>query len=154
MELILNNLFNFITIAPHFVPEVLQKPSVRNPIAVSLGAISGSLSRYYLSLWLPQILGTDFPYATLFVNLSGSFAMGIIITLVLERALPIAPEIRLLIAIGFLGSYTTFSSYELDTVNLIREFSWQTAIFYWFGSAISGFFFLYLGIVFARVIRL
>ena len=95
-------MFDLLTIAPHFVPKVLQKPSVRNPIAVSLGAIAGFLSRYYLSLWLPQILGVDFPYATVLVNLSGSFAMGIIATLVLERALLIAPEVRLLIAIASL----------------------------------------------------
>lgn len=154
MEFAFDNIFDLLTIAPHIVPEVLQKPSVRNPIAVSLGAIAGSLCRYYLSLWLPQVLGTDFPYATVAVNLSGSFAMGIIATLVLERALLISPEVRLLMAIGFLGSYTTFSSYELDTINLIRDFSWQKAIFYWFGSAISGFFFLYLGIIFARIIKL
>ena len=154
MEFVPNNIFDILTIAPHFIPEVLQNPSVRNPIAISLGAIAGSLSRYYLSLWLPQILGTGFPYATLLVNLSGSFAMGIVATLVLERALAIAPEVRLLMAIGFLGSYTTFSSYELDTIYLIRDFSWQKAFFYWFGSAVCGFLCLYLGIVFARVIRL
>ena len=154
-------MFDFLTIAPNIVPEVLQKSSVRpkglasrrNPISVSLGAIAGSLSRYYLSLWLPQVLGTGFPYATLLVNLSGSFAMGIITTLVLERALLVAPEVRLLIAIGFLGSYTTFSSYELDTIYLIRDFSWQRAIFYWFGSAVCGFLCLYLGVIFARVIK-
>ena len=102
MEFVPNNIFDLLTIAPHFVPEVLQKPSIRNPIAVSLGAIAGSLGRYYLSLWLPQILGVDFPYATLLVNLSGSFAMGIVATLVLERASVIAPEVRLLMAIGVL----------------------------------------------------
>ena len=96
-------------------------------------------------MWLPPILGVDFPYATLLVNLSGSFAMGIVTTLVLERALIIAPEVRLLIArqsvaevssvigtvegaIGFLGSYTTFSSYELDTIYLFRDFNWQRAM--------------------------
>ena len=161
MEFVPNNIFDILTIAPHFVPEVLQKPSVRNPIAISLGAIAklaegiaGSLCRYYLSLWLPPILGTGFPYATLVVNLSGSFAMGIVTTLVLERALIIAPEVRLLIArqsvvimrfiraevssvigtvegaIGFLGSYTTFSSYELDTIYLFRDFNWQRRIFF------------------------
>ena len=77
----------FLTIAPNIVPEVLQKPSVRNPIAISLGAIAGSLCRYYLGLWLPQILGFGFPYATLLVNLSGSFAMGIVTTLVFRKSL-------------------------------------------------------------------
>ena len=144
MEFVPNNIFDILTIAPHFVPEVLQKPSVRNPIAISLGAIAklaegiaGSLCRYYLSLWLPPILGVDFPYATLLVNLSGSFAMGIVTTLVLERALIIAPEVRLLIAIGFLGSYTTFSSYELDTIYLFRDFNWQRAMQRGLGEGLS-----------------
>ena len=152
MEFLSYNLFYFLTVTPHLVPEVLQKPSVRNPIAVSLGAIAGSLSRYYLSIWLPQIFGVNFPYATLAVNLSGSFAMGIIATLVLERTLLITPEVRLLVAIGFLGSYTTFSSYELDTINLLR-LGWHQAFFYWFGSAVCGFLCLYLGTIVARVIK-
>ena len=92
MELALKNLLNFLTIAPHLVPEVFSKQSVRNPIAVSLGAIAGSLSRYYLSIWLAQRFGTSFPYATIFINLTGSFTMGLITTLVLERTLLLAPE--------------------------------------------------------------
>ncbi len=150
----LHNLVHLITITLHFIPEVLEKPSVRNPIAVSLGAIAGSLSRYYLSIWLAQRFGTGFPYATLFVNLTGSFAMGLLTTLVLERALLISPEIRLLIAVGFLGSYTTFSTYELDSINLIRDSQLNKAFIYWLGSAVLGFFVLYLGIIAARLIRI
>lgn len=141
------------TIAPHFIPEVLEKSSVRNPIAVSLGAISGSLTRYYLSIFLAQRFGTSFPYATLFINLTGSFAMGLLTTLVLERALLVSPEIRLLIAVGFLGSYTTFSTYELDTVNLLRNKSLNSAFVYWLGSAAVGSVSLYLGIIAARLFR-
>lgn len=140
---------------------MFQQPSVRNPIAVGLGAIAGALSRYYLSLWMVEAFGTGFPYATIFVNLTGSFFMGLITTLILERTLLISPEIRLLIAVGFLGSYTTFSSYELDTMNLVREFSWQPMtlslvvkpIAYWLGSAVGGFFCLYLGIIIAKAIK-
>lgn len=144
---------NFLTIAPYLIPEVLEKQSVRNPIAVSLGAIAGSLSRYYLSIWLAQRFGTGFPYATMFVNLTGSFIMGLITTLVLERALLLMPEVRLLIAVGFLGSYTTFSTYELDTVNLVNESSVGMAFIYWLGSAAFGSLSLYLGIVAARLVR-
>ena len=151
---ILNNLVHLITIAPHFIPEVLEKPSVRNPIAVSLGAIAGSLSRYYLSIWLAQRFGTGFPYATLFVNLTGSFAMGLLTTLVLERTLLISPEMRLLIAVGFLGSYTTFSTYELDSISLIRDSQLNEAFIYWLGSAVLGSIVLYLGIIAARLIRI
>lgn len=147
------NLINFATITPHFIPEVLEKQSVRNPIAVSLGAIAGSLSRYYLSIWLAQRFGTSFPYATIFINLTGSFSMGLLTTLVLERALLLSPEVRLLIAVGFLGSYTTFSTYELDTVNLVRQSGINTAFTYWLGSAAFGSLSLYLGIITARLIK-
>ena len=153
MELDRINLFNFLTIAPHLVPEVFSKPSVRNPIAVSLGAVAGALSRYYLSLWIAKVLGTGLPYATIFINLTGSFLMGLLTTLILERTLLISPEIRLLVAIGFLGSYTTFSTYELDTLNLVLNFNWYKAIAYWLGSAFFGFLFLYLGIIVARAIE-
>ena len=152
--IILHNLVHLITVAPHFIPEVLEKSSIRNPIAVSLGAIAGSLSRYYLSIWLAQRFGTGFPYATLFVNLTGSFAMGLLTTLVLERTLLISPEIRLLIAVGFLGSYTTFSTYELDSISLIRDSQLNEAFIYWLGSAVLGSIVLYLGIIAARLIRI
>lgn len=79
--------------------------------------------------------------------------MVVITTLVLERVLPISPEARLLIAIRFLGSHTTFSTYELDTINLARESSLNKAIIYWFGSAVTGFLSLYLGTVTARLVR-
>ena len=152
--IILNNLVHLIIVAPHFIPEVLEKTSVRNPIAISLGAIAGSLSRYYLSIWLAQRFGTGFPYATLFVNLTGSFAMGLLTTLILERALLISPEMRLLIAVGFLGSYTTFSTYELDSISLIRDSQLNKAFIYWLGSAVLGSVVLYLGIIAARLIRM
>lgn len=141
---------------------MFQEPSIRNPVAVSLGAIAGALSRYYLSIWVAKTLGTAFPYATMLVNLTGSFLMGLITTLISERTLLISPEISLLIIVGFLGSYTTFSSYELDAMNLLRGSNWQTQIklfwvvkpiAYWLGSAILGFLCLYLGILVARAVR-
>ena len=153
MDLPSINLLNFLTSAPHLVPEVFQKPSLRNPIAVSLGAIAGALSRYYLSLWSIEVFGASFPYATILVNLTGSFAMGLLTTLILEQGLSLLPEIRLLIVIGFLGSYTTFSSYELDTVNLVRDSRLNSAFIYWLGSAAVGYFSLYLGIVFAKMLK-
>ena len=152
MELDGINLLNFLTIAPHLVPEVFSKPSVRNPIAVSLGSTAGALSRYYLSIWVVKIFGAGFPYATILVNLTGSFFLGLLTTLILERTLVISPEMRLLIAVGFLGSYTTFSTYELDTINLLRN-SWQAAIAYWLLCAVCGLLCLYLGIIVARVIK-
>ncbi len=132
---------------------MLQQPNLRTPLAVSLGAIGGALSRYYLSLWLAQKLGNTFPYATLLVNLSGCLVMGFFMTLILEQIATITPEMRLLVAVGFLGSYTTFSTYELETVNLLRDGKFVLASIYWMGSACLGVISLYLGTMIARLIK-
>ncbi|MGB3691631.1 MAG: fluoride efflux transporter CrcB [Spirulinaceae cyanobacterium] len=126
--------------------------TIRHPIAISLGAIAGSLSRYYLGIWLGQILGTNFPYGTLAINLTGCFGMGFFVTLASERIATISPELGLLVAVGFLGSYTTFSTYELDTVNLLRSTTVQIAILYWLGSAILGLISIQLGSILAKII--
>ncbi len=132
---------------------MLQKQEVRNVIAISLGAIGGALSRYYLTLWFIQRFGTTFPYGTFFINLTGCFCMGFFATLALERVAVIPPEVRLLVAVGFLGAYTTFSTYGLDTINLIRARSFIAASFYWAGSAILGIIGVQLGVFLARLWR-
>ncbi len=128
-------------------------PEVRNPLAVSLGAIAGALSRYYLTLWFAQRFGSNFPYGTFFINLTGCFVMGFFATVALERAATISPEVRLLVAVGFLGSYTTFSTYGLDTVALLRHRSLPAAGFYWAGSTILGIICVQLGTLLARFLK-
>lgn len=127
----------------------MQPLAIRNPIAISLGAIVGALCRYYLTLWFAQRFGTN-PYGTLFVNLTGCLGMGFFTTLALEIA-SISPEVRLLIAVGFLGSYTTFSTYELDTLNLLSD-NLAAAVGYWAGSALLGGISLQIGIILARLV--
>jgi fluoride exporter len=117
---------------------------LRAPLAVCLGAISGALSRYYLAVWRQRWLGTDFPFGTFFANLSGAFLMGFFITLTLERAIA-SPDLRLLVAVGFLGSYTTFSSYALDTSALWHAGDRSMAIGYGLGSATLGLMGLEIG---------
>jgi CrcB protein len=129
---------------------MLDDQAIRNPIAISLGAIAGALSRYYITLWFAKTFGTSFPYGTFFINLTGCCAMGFFATLVLEKFVNIPPEIRLMVTTGFLGAYTTFSTYGLDTVTLIRDRSLQIATFYWLGSAVLGIISVQLGITLAR----
>jgi CrcB protein len=126
---------------------------IRNPIAISLGAIAGALSRYYLTLWFSDRFGVSFPYGTFFINISGCFAMGFFATFALNHVAIISPEVRLLVATGFLGAYTTFSTYGLDTVGLLRNSTMLTATFYWAGSAIVGIISVQLGVILARLWR-
>lgn len=129
---------------------MLYASELRTAIAISLGAIAGALSRYYISVALTDRLGLGFPYGTTVVNLSGAFIMGLFVALVAQRLPNLSPELRLLISVGFLGSFTTFSTYALDTVNLLRDRPWFLALFYWAGSPILGVLGLYAG---ARVAR-
>jgi CrcB protein len=130
---------------------MLQDPNLRHPIAISLGAVAGALSRYYITLWFAHRFGTAFPYGTFFINITGCLAMGFFITLAaFERVAAIPSEVRLMIATGFLGAYTTFSTYGLETNVLWRDRSYSIAAFYWAGSAILGVIAVQLGIILAR----
>ena len=130
---------------------MLLDPNIRNPIAISLGAIAGALSRYYLTLWFAKTFGIAFPYGTFFINLTGCFGMGFFVTLALERVATIPSEVRLMITTGFLGAYTTFSTYGLETVTLLRDRNFSAVSFYWAGSAIFGIISVQLGIILARL---
>jgi fluoride exporter len=128
-------------------------PALRAPIAISLGAIAGALSRYYLSTWLTTSLmarfGLPFPYGTFIINLTGCLAMGFFMTIALEKSF--SPELRLLIATGFLGAYTTFSTYGLETVSLISQNQTHLATLYATGSAILGIILVQLGAMLAKI---
>jgi fluoride exporter len=125
---------------------------VRNIIAISLGAVAGALTRYYLSLWFLQKFGSSFPYGAFFINLTGCLVMGLFATLAFEKIPTIPPEIRLLVAVGFLGSYTTFSTYGLDTILLLRTGNFARVALYWLGSAVLGVIGIQLGVIIARVL--
>jgi fluoride exporter len=124
-------------------------PALRAPLAICLGAIPGALSRYYLTLFFSRWLGVSFPFGTFFINLTGALMMGFFITL--ERSLT-SPDLRLLIAVGFLGSYTTFSTYALDTSTLWQTGHKSPALFYGLGSAALGLISLELGRFLARLL--
>ncbi|WP_204139462.1 fluoride efflux transporter CrcB [Halomicronema sp. CCY15110] len=114
------------------------------PIAISIGAVGGALSRYYLSLYWLQRLGDRFPYGTLCVNLTGAFAMGWVATVAPRWGLSELGQTLLMT--GFLGAYTTFSTYLLDTVKLLSSQQRLQALGYWLGSTSLGLVCVELGI--------
>jgi CrcB protein len=87
---------------------------------ISLGAIVGASARYFISRFVTRVVSSSFPYGTLLINVTGSFLLGLFLVWATERALP-DPHWRLLIAIGFCGSYTTFSSYAFESFSLFEQ---------------------------------
>lgn len=86
----------------------------------------GCVSRYLLTVWTQQLMGRNFPYGTLLVNVSGSFLLGLILSLGV-RQLPVSAELRLGLAVGFLGGFTTFSTFSYQTLILLEEGSYWSA---------------------------
>jgi CrcB protein len=124
---------------------MLENPHLKAPVAVSLGAIAGGLCRFYLGQWVINTWQSEFPLATFGVNISGCFLMGFITTAITRR-LSLKPELFLLIGTGFLGSYTTFSTYGLDISRLLHQMQFQAALWYWLGSPFLGLISLAAGI--------
>jgi CrcB protein len=100
------------------------------------GAI-GTLARYGLQGVVQVRMGSMFPYGTLLVNLSGCLLLGFIGQLTMNRIM-ISPDLRMAIAIGFFGGYTTFSSFGWETAKMLEDGEWLRATTYVFASVIAG----------------
>jgi fluoride exporter len=112
-------------------------PNMEKFLWISVGAILGANARYWLGDWAAQKWGSGFPIGTLIINLTGSFLLGLFITLATERWM-LDPRWRLLFAVGFLGAYTTFSTYTYESFNLISRGQWLPGLFNLLGSTILG----------------
>src|ERR1041385_5237549 len=89
-------------------------------VALCLGSVTGGLSRYLLAGFIYSFAGTNFPYGTFVVNITGCFLIGIFHALA-EVKMVLSPEARLLMMTGFCGAYTTFSALILETSNLLKR---------------------------------
>ncbi len=118
---------------------------------VALGAALGANARYIIGLWAAGRFGAHFPYGTLIVNVLGSLFLGFVVVLTTER-LTLSPETRLLLAVGFLGSFTTFSSFAVESVTLSRDSGLWTALINIFSNNLLALAAALIGAYFARVI--
>ena len=116
---------------------------------VGVGGAIGAISRFFVGKKIAEQWGTSFPYSTLTINLTGAFLIGIILTVLTERV--VADSFwRMLIVVGFLGGYTTFSSYTFEGMQLIESGRWFAALVYVGVSNLACFLCCAVGMAMAR----
>lgn len=118
-------------------------------LLVGLGGFLGANARYAVGLWMARAWPGAFPLGTLVVNVSGSFILTFFAELALAR-LGLPDELRLLFAVGFVGSYTTFSTFTAETLALVERGEALTAALYALGSVALGLGAALLGVVLGR----
>jgi CrcB protein len=120
-------------------------------ILIGLGGFAGAISRYVVDGFVSDRTGGSFPWGTLVVNASGSFLLGLLFAMTADRAI-LPAEIRGPLMIGFIGAYTTFSTYMLESWGLIESGSWGPAIANLGGSVLIGLLAVAAGLVVGRAV--
>lgn len=124
---------------------------IRELLVIALGGGFGALSRYELGLWISSKWNQGFPLHTFIINITGAFLLGFLNILFIER-MTVSPLWRLGIGVGFLGAYTTFSTFGFEVITLLEGGSYTTAAAYTFLSIVVGFVGVALGVGLARII--
>jgi CrcB protein len=117
---------------------------------IALGGALGALARYEVATLIQQRVPVGFPWGTFVVNVSGCLVMGVVMT-VLDDRLVGNPQWRFLIPIGFIGAYTTFSTFELEAFRANVEGAWLVGGTYVAGSVAVGYLALWAGVLIGKV---
>ncbi len=120
-------------------------------LAIAAGGAAGAVARYLINVSPLQNLFKPFPFPTFLINITGSFLIGFLLILLTER-FQTGENLRLAVTVGFLGAFTTFSTFELEIWELLKENQYLTAFLYLFLSVAVGFAGLALGIWLAKKI--
>jgi CrcB protein len=99
-----------------------------NTFLIFIGAGIGGVLRYWISYSIYHLFGRQFPSGTLVVNVSGCLLIGFLFVLLLDRFVGAGPQLRSLLLVGLLGGYTTFSSFSFETISLMENGMWLSAI--------------------------
>ena len=124
---------------------------LKSLLLVGSGGFIGSALRYLVQVNAEKILNSTFPIGTMIVNITGSFVIGVIYAFA-EKGNLMSPEWRIFLAVGICGGFTTFSTFTMDNLNLMKDNSLIQLLFYTGGSLFIGILAVYLGILITRSI--
>ena len=119
-------------------------------LLVGLGGFVGANARFVVARLVGAAFETTFPLGTFVINISGSFLLGVLGTLIAHKLMPSSEAMRLALGVGFLGAFTTFSTFEFETNALLEDGSWLTATTNMCASLFVGFLAVRAGIVLAK----
>ena len=111
---------------------------MENYLIIGIGGFLGACARYWVASWVAQRWGASFPFGTLLINVTGSFVLGLFMSATTGH-LPVDARVRLLFAIGFIGAYTTFSTYTYESVQLLLAGNWLLGLTNLVASNVLGF---------------
>ena len=118
-------------------------------LSIAVGGAFGAVTRYLLNISPLADLFAKFPFPTFFINVAGSFLIGFMLILLTDK-LQINDNLRLAVIVGFLGAFTTFSTFEMEIYGLIQEKHFLTALLYLFTSVFLGFISVLCGVWLAK----
>jgi CrcB protein len=119
-------------------------------LLVGLGGFIGANARFVVARAVGAAFETKFPLGTFVINMSGSFLLGVLGTIVAQKVMPSSEAMRLALGVGFLGAFTTYSTFEFETHSLFEDGSWLTATTNMFASLFVGLVAVRAGIVLAK----
>jgi CrcB protein len=117
---------------------------------IALGGALGAIARYQLASMIDARVPVGFPWGTFIVNITGCLVMGVTTTVLSDRL--VHPNWRFLVPIGFIGAYTTFSTFEMETFRAITDGAWLMGALNVVGSVLAGYVALWLGVVLTRLV--
>lgn len=120
-------------------------------VIIGVGGFLGANARYLVASWAAQRFGATFPYGTFIINVTGSFLLGMFLALLQDRV-AVHPHYRLFFAVGFLGAYTTFSTFSYESLRLLQEGNILLALLNLFGSLAVGLLGTVLGFGLGRLV--
>ena len=122
-----------------------------NLVIIALGGALGAVSRFLMGNAVSKAVGSALPYGTFVINLVGCFAMGLLMTIIVDREL-LSAAWRLFLCVGFLGGFTTFSSFGYEALMLLTEGRMLAALTYVSGSMVLGLAAAAAGVLCARAL--